>query len=182
MPAPVATKKPRVNMARAWAEARALIWKHRQSLSVGLALMLVNRLAGLVLPASSKYLIDDVLGKHQLAKLVPLALAVGGATVVQAITSFSLSQIVSIAAQRAISDMRIEVQRHILRLPVSFFDATKSGVLMTFVVSAAILSTTARGVPAGANQMNHDRELSRSTPDSASVGTSGKTDERCDPP
>ena len=68
--------------------------------------MLVNRLAGLVLPASSKYLIDNVLTKHELDKLVPLALAVGGATVVQAITSFSLSQMVSIAAQRAISDMR----------------------------------------------------------------------------
>ena len=120
-----AKKKPRVNMARAWAEARALIWTYRRSLAIGLGLMLINRLAGLVLPASSKYLIDDVLGKQQLAKLVPLALAVGGATVVQAITSFALSQIVSIAAQRAISDMRIDVQRHVLRLPVSFFDSTK---------------------------------------------------------
>ena len=105
------TKKPRVNMARASEEARSLIWKHRRSLSFGIALMLINRLAGLVLPASSKYLIDNVLTKHQLDKLVPLALAVGGATVVQAITSFSLSQIVSVAAQRAISDMRIDVQR-----------------------------------------------------------------------
>jgi ABC-type multidrug transport system fused ATPase/permease subunit len=130
-------KKPRVNMARAWDEARSLIWKHRRSLSIGIALMLVNRLAGLVLPASSKYLIDNVLNKHQLDKLVPLALAVGGATVVQAITSFSLSQIVSVAAQRAISDMRVEVQRHVLRLPVSFFDATKSGVLITRVMTDA---------------------------------------------
>ncbi len=134
---PAPTKKPRVNMARAWAEARALIWKHRRSLSVGLALMLVNRLAGLVLPASSKYLIDDVLGKQQVGLLVPLALAVGGATVFQAITSFALSQTVSIAAQRAISDLRIEIQRHVLRLPVSFFDGTKSGVLITRVMSDA---------------------------------------------
>ena len=131
------TKKPRVNMARAWEEARSLIWKHRRSLSFGIALMLINRLAGLVLPASSKYLIDNVLTKHQLDKLVPLALAVGAATVVQAITSFSLSQIVSIAAQRAISDMRVDVQRHVLRLPVSFFDATKSGVLITRVMTDA---------------------------------------------
>ena len=122
-------------MARAWSEARTLIWKHRHSLGVGLVLMLVNRLAGLVLPASSKYLIDDVLGKHESAKLVPLALAVGGATVIQAITSFSLSQIVSVAAQRAISDMRVEMQRHVLRLPVSFFDSTKSGVLITRVMT-----------------------------------------------
>jgi len=135
-PDPTTKKKP-VNMARAWAEARALIWKHRRSLSFGLALMLVNRLAGLVLPASSKYLIDDVVGRQQLQLLVPLALAVGGATVFQAITSFALSQIVSIAAQRAISDMRIEMQRHVLRLPVSFFDSTKSGVLISRVMTDA---------------------------------------------
>jgi subfamily B ATP-binding cassette protein MsbA len=137
MAQPVATKKPPVNMKRAWSEARALIWKHRRSLSFGLGLMLISRLAGLVLPASSKDLIDNVLGKHELAKLVPLALAVGGATVIQAITSFSLSQIVSVAAQRAISDMRVEVQRHVLRLPVSYFDSTKSGVLITRVMTDA---------------------------------------------
>jgi ABC-type multidrug transport system fused ATPase/permease subunit len=137
MAAPAPTKKPPVNMARAWGEARALMWKHRRSLAFGLALMLVSRLAGLVLPFSSKFLIDDVLGKQQLDKLVPLALAVGAATVVQAITSFSLSQIVSIAAQRAISDMRIDIQRHVLRLPVSFFDSTKSGVLISRVMSDA---------------------------------------------
>ena len=137
MAQPPATKKPRVNMSRAWEEARSLIWKHRRSLGIGLVLMLINRLAGLVLPASSKYLIDNVLGKHEMDKLVPLALAVGGATVVQAITSFSLSQIVSVAAQRAISDMRVDVQRHVLRLPVSFFDSTKSGVLITRVMTDA---------------------------------------------
>jgi subfamily B ATP-binding cassette protein MsbA len=137
MAASAPPKKPPVNMARAWSEARTLMWKHRRSLVFGLLLMLVSRLAGLVLPFSSKFLIDDVLGKQQLDKLVPLALAVGAATVVQAITSFALSQIVSIAAQRAISDMRIEIQRHVLRLPVSFFDATKSGVLISRVMSDA---------------------------------------------
>ncbi|HUQ79782.1 MAG TPA: ABC transporter ATP-binding protein [Gemmatimonadaceae bacterium] len=130
-------KKPPVNMARAWGEARALMWKHRRSLAIGLILMLISRGAGLVLPFSSRFLIDDVLGKHQLDKLVPLALAVGAATVVQAITSFALSQIVSIAAQRAISDMRVDVQRHVLRLPVSFFDGTKSGVLISRVMTDA---------------------------------------------
>ena len=133
----VPPKKPPVNMARAWSEARALMWKHRRSLGIGLTLMLVSRVAGLVLPFSSKFLIDNVLGKQQLDKLVPLALAVGGATIVQAITSFALSQIVSIAAQRAISDMRVEIQRHVLRLPVSFFDSTKSGVLISRVMSDA---------------------------------------------
>ena len=130
-------KKPKVDMSRAWPEARALMWKHRRSLGFGLMLMLVSRLAGLVLPYSSKYLIDDVIGKQRLDQLVPLALVVGAAALVQAVTSFSVSQIVSIAAQSAISDMRVEVQRHVLRLPVSFFDSTKSGVLITRVMTDA---------------------------------------------
>ncbi|MEP7383426.1 MAG: ABC transporter ATP-binding protein, partial [Gemmatimonadota bacterium] len=131
------SKKPKVNTARAWAETRALMWTHRRSLSIGFALMLVNRLSGLVLPASSKYLIDDILSKQKVDLLLPLALAVGAATIVQAITSFALSQVVSIAAQRAITDMRVDVQRHILRLPVSFFDSTKVGVLISRIMSDA---------------------------------------------
>ncbi len=134
---PKTSKKPKVNTARAWAETRALMWTHRRSLSIGFALMLVNRLSGLVLPASSKYLIDDILSKQKVELLLPLALAVGAATIVQAITAFALSQVVSIAAQRAITDMRVDVQRHILRLPVSFFDSTKTGVLIARIMSDA---------------------------------------------
>src|SRR6266496_4064453 len=96
-------KAKKINYSRAWAEARELIWQHRRSLSVGLGLMLVNRLTGLVLPASSKYLIDDVLGKRRTDLLLPLALAAAGAVLIQAITSYALSQVVSVAAQRAIS-------------------------------------------------------------------------------
>ena len=129
--------KPKVNTARAWAETRALMWTHRRSLTIGFALMLVNRLSGLVLPASSKYLIDDVLSQQKVELLLPLALATGAATIVQAITSFALAQVVSIAAQRAITDMRVDVQRHILRLPVSFFDSTKTGVLIARIMSDA---------------------------------------------
>ena len=131
------SKKKKVNTARAWAETRALMWTHRRSLTIGFLLMLVNRLSGLVLPASSKYLIDNVLSQQRVDLLLPLALAVGGATIVQAITAFTLSQVVSIAAQRAITDMRVEVQRHILRLPVSFFDSTKTGVLISRIMSDA---------------------------------------------
>ncbi|HUQ20700.1 MAG TPA: ABC transporter ATP-binding protein [Gemmatimonadaceae bacterium] len=130
-------KSKKINYGRAWAEARELIWRHRKSLSIGLALMLVNRLTGLVLPASSKYLIDDVLGKHRADLLVPLALAAAVAVLVQAVTSYALSQIVSIAAQRAISDMRKEVQSHVLHLPVSFFDSTKTGVLISRIMTDA---------------------------------------------
>lgn len=137
MAEPTAPSKPKVNTARAWAETRALMWTHRRSLAIGLVLMLVNRLSGLVLPASSKYLIDDVLSRNRTDLLLPLALATGGATIIQAITSFALSQVVSIAAQRAITDMRVDVQRHIMRLPVAFFDSTKTGVLISRIMTDA---------------------------------------------
>ncbi|MCU0627329.1 MAG: ABC transporter ATP-binding protein/permease, partial [Gemmatimonadaceae bacterium] len=130
-----APAKPKYDGKRAWAEARALVLRHRKSVGIGLALMLVSRVAGLVLPASSKWLIDDVLTKGDRALLVPLALAAGAATLVQAITSFSLSQVVSVAAQRAISQLREEVQAHLVRLPVRYFDSTKSGVLVSRVMN-----------------------------------------------
>src|SRR5215210_5873116 len=99
-------EKRKLDTKRAWAETRALMAQHKRSLTIGFSLMIVNRLAGLVLPASSKYLIDDVIGKHRSDMLLPLALAALGATVVQAVTGFALSQVVSIAAQGAITNMR----------------------------------------------------------------------------
>jgi subfamily B ATP-binding cassette protein MsbA len=123
--------------SRAWKEARALIGEHRGSLSIGLGLMVINRLAGFVLPASSKVLIDEIIGKHRADLLMPLAAAAAGATIVQAATSFALAQVVSIAAQRAITEMRKRVQAHVLRLPVSYFDSTKSGVLISRVMTDA---------------------------------------------
>ena len=125
----------KVNTRRAWREARELIRQHRRSLTVGLALMLVSRLAGIVLPASTKYLIDDVIGKHNSHLLLPLALAAGLATLVQAVASYANSQVVSVAAQRAIMAMRQRVQEHIMRLPIAFFDATRSGVVIARVMN-----------------------------------------------
>jgi subfamily B ATP-binding cassette protein MsbA len=122
---------------RAWKEARELIAEHRVSLAIGLALMVVNRLSGFVLPWTSKFLIDDIIGKHQAQLLMPLAGAAVLATVIQAATSFTLSQVVSIAAQRAITEMRKRVQAHVLRLPVSYFDSTKTGVLISRIMSDA---------------------------------------------
>ena len=118
-------------------EAWALILSQRGPLTFGLVLMVIGRIAGLVLPASSKFLIDNVLGQGRSELLVPLALAAGAATLIQAATSFGLSQIVSVAAQRAIRDLRSAVQAHIIRLPVAFFDATKSGTLITRIMSDA---------------------------------------------
>ena len=134
---PETPQKKKVNYANAWQEARALIVARRGRLGLGLALMLVNRVAGMVLPATSKYLIDDVIGKRHAELLVPLALAAGGATIIQAITSFALSQVLGVAAQRAITDMRRRVEAHVARLPVGYFDSTKSGVLISRIMTDA---------------------------------------------
>ncbi len=131
------TKKRKTNIANAWAEARELVWAHRGRLALGLVLMLVNRLAGLVLPASSKFLVDDVIGRGRAELLVPLALAAGAATIVDAATAFALSQVLGVAAQRAIANMRMSLQRHITRLPTSYFDSTQTGVLISRVMNDA---------------------------------------------
>src|SRR2546425_3901679 len=103
------TKRPEKKRAfspGAWQEARALVYAHRGRLAVGLGLMLVNRLAGLVLPSSSKWVIDRVINQHHAELLLPLAIAAGAATLVQAVTGFGLSQGLGVAAQRAITDLR----------------------------------------------------------------------------
>ena len=123
--------------SRVWGEARGLVWAHRGKLGVGLLLMVVNRLAGFVLPGSSKYLIDNVIGNGQAELLLPLSLAVGAATLVQATTTFALSQVVSVAAQGAIMEMRRRVQEQVTRLPVRFFDGTQTGVLISRVMNDA---------------------------------------------
>src|SRR5947208_2428232 len=129
--------KKRAFSPGAWQEARALVYQHRGRLTVGLGLLLVNRLAGLVLPSSSKWVIDRVINQHHPELLVPRAVAAGAATLVQAITGFGLSQILGVAAQRAITDMRRTVQAYVLRLPVGYFDSTKSGILISRIMSDA---------------------------------------------
>jgi subfamily B ATP-binding cassette protein MsbA len=132
-----APKKKSVSLSAAWREARALVWAHRRRLVLGLTLMLVSRLAGLVLPASSKYLIDDVVNGGRSDLLMPIALAAGAATLVQAVTSFALGQILGVAAQRAITDMRKRVQARIMHLPVRYFDSTQTGVLVSRIMTDA---------------------------------------------
>ncbi|MGE3579717.1 MAG: ABC transporter ATP-binding protein [Vicinamibacterales bacterium] len=130
-------EKKKVTASAAWREARELVWAHRKRLGIGFVLMLVDRLSGLVLPATSKYLIDDVVGKGRTDLLMPLAAAAGAATLVGACTSFALSQLLGVAAQRAIADMRKRVQARIMQLPVSFFDATQTGVLVSRIMTDA---------------------------------------------
>ena len=118
-------------------EARALIWRHRKRLSIGLGLMVINRLSGLVLPTTSKYLLDNVMLQHQWDLLPRLAMFVAAATLVESITSFSLSQVLGVAAQRAITEMRKDVEAHVMRLPVRYFDSTKTGVLISRIMTDA---------------------------------------------
>ena len=99
--------------------------------------MLISRIAGLVLPASSKWLIDEVIGKNRTELLMPIALATGAATIVQALTSFVLSQTLGVAAQRAITDMRKRVQARVMRLPVRYFDSTQTGILVSRIMNDA---------------------------------------------
>jgi ABC-type multidrug transport system fused ATPase/permease subunit len=112
-----------------------LVRPRRGLLAVGFVLMAVNRLAGLVLPASTRYLVDDVLGAGRSELLVPIISGVLAATLLQGVTSFGLTQILSKAAQRLIADMRREVQQHVGRLPVAFYDGTKTGNLVTRIMS-----------------------------------------------
>ncbi len=116
-------------------EIWTLIKPRKWLLALGFVLMVINRVSGLVLPASTKFLVDGVLVKKQAGKLPYIVGAVLLATAIQAITSFSLTQLLSKAAQRLIADLRMQVQQHIGRLSVSFYDATRTGVLVSRIMT-----------------------------------------------
>lgn len=119
-----------------WRKAfRQFIWPRRRSVSTGLVLIAISRAASLVLPGATKYLMDDVVGKHDLGMLKLLLLAVVGAIVVQSVTSFLLTKLLSVEAQLLISQLRAQVQRKILSLPVSYFDNAKSGALVSRIMT-----------------------------------------------
>jgi subfamily B ATP-binding cassette protein MsbA len=112
-----------------------LVKPRRGILLLGLLTMAVNRVSGLVLPASTKFLIDDVIGKKEVQLLLPLVLGILGATLIQGVTSFALTQILGKAAQRLIAELRVRVQQHVGRLPVAFYDANKTGTLVSRIMS-----------------------------------------------
>ncbi|MBX7054621.1 MAG: ABC transporter ATP-binding protein/permease [Pyrinomonadaceae bacterium] len=130
-------KKKKVNYSSAWAEARKIIWEARWRLAFGGLLLLISRLASMVLPASTKYLGDEVFAKQNYAMLKWIALVIGVSALVQGITGFALSQILGVAAQRAITEMRKRVQTHIERLPISYFDSTQTGQLISRIMNDA---------------------------------------------
>ncbi len=114
---------------------RDLIRPRRGLLAIGFLLMVINRVAALVLPYSTKFLIDNVIIQRHVKLLTPLVLGVLLATVIQGITSFSLTQLLSKAAQRLITELRQQVQAHVGRLSVAFHDSTKSGVLVSRIMT-----------------------------------------------
>src|SRR5437762_13294419 len=107
----------------------------RGLLAVGFLLMAINRVSGLVLPYSTRFLIDTVIAKHHAERLRPLVILVLCATIIQGITSFSLTQLLSKAAQRLIAELRQKVRVHISRLPVALYDSNKTGTLVSRIMS-----------------------------------------------
>lgn len=125
-------KKPKVTLKQAF---KTIIWPRRNLVFVGLILIIIRSLSGFVLPLQSKVLLDEVVPNKDYTQLYALIAIVIGAISVQAITSFLLTKVLSIQAQYLISELRAEVQRKVLTLPISFFDNTKSGALVSRIMS-----------------------------------------------
>ncbi|MGB8322462.1 MAG: ABC transporter ATP-binding protein [Candidatus Acidiferrum sp.] len=127
-------KKKKINW-KSLPEIWELIHPRRGVLLLGLVLTGINTMSGFVLPLSSKYLFDNVIDKRQMQYLLPIVLSIISATVIKGLTSFTLTQLLSKSAQRMITDLRKKVQAHIGRLPVSFYDTNKTGVLVSRIMS-----------------------------------------------
>jgi len=127
--------KPKISLSSVRHVFKAIIWPRRYLILLGLGLILINRISGLVLPGASKYLIDEVIGNKNLALLDLILLAVGGAIIVQSVTSYSLTQLMGVEAHRLIQQLRAQVQAHIIRLPVRYFDNTRSGELVSRIMT-----------------------------------------------
>ena len=133
--AQVPEPKKKTDVFQALPEIWALVRPRRWLLALGLVLMAINRVSGLVLPASTKFLVDDIIGKHRSNLLMPLVGVVLAATIIQGLTSFALTQTLSKAAQRLIAELRSQVQEHVGRLPVAYYDSNKTGTLVARIMS-----------------------------------------------
>src|SRR6516165_1786246 len=120
---------------KALPEIWQLIRPRRGLLAIGFVLMVINRVSGLVLPASTKFLVDNVISKHQIRMLPLLVGVVLAATLVQGLTSFTLTQTLSKAAQKLIAELRRRVQDHIGRLSVTYYDSTKTGTMVSRIMT-----------------------------------------------
>src|ERR1051325_6313542 len=130
---PEGPEKPKKKMDRARTkallrDAGQSIWGSRRLLLLGIPLLLVNRLASIVTPYLTKFIFDDVLTKHHYELLWRYATVAALAAALGSITDYSLAQLLGMAAQRSITQLRMKIQQHVQRLPVRYFDATKTGV------------------------------------------------------
>ncbi len=124
-------------VSRAWREVREVVGAHRQRLALGLALVLVNRLAVLIVPVSSKYFVDEIVAKRRADLLLTISLVALAASLIQAATSYALARVLGVAAQRAVAKTRRGVHEYVVRLPVRFFDSTHTGALITRIMNDA---------------------------------------------
>lgn len=132
----MAKAKPRVNRVNSLKSIfKSIIWPRKWLLLFGLILILFNRAAGLIIPASTKFLIDDIIGKNQAEYLSLFVLVVAVSVIVQSITSFTLTQLLSVEAQSLIAKLRVQVQKQVMNLPLSFFDDNKSGGLVSRIMN-----------------------------------------------
>ena len=127
--------RPKPKLSKVMPEVWKLVKPRRVVLSVSFLLMIVNRASGLVLPGSMRYLIDNVMTKGQLSKLPLIVGAVVSATILQGVTSYALTQLLSKAGQRLITDLRMQVQAHIGKLPVAFYDENRTGTLVARIMT-----------------------------------------------
>ena len=128
-------KSKKVSLSSIRHAFKTIVWPRRKLLGLGLVLIFINRAAGLVLPGASKYLIDDVIKNADMQMLKWLLIIVGVALLVQSTTSFSLTRLLSVEAQHLISQLRSQMQKHIIHLPIGYFDNTKAGVLVSRIMT-----------------------------------------------
>ncbi len=112
-----------------------IIWPRRKSVMIGLLLIVVSRIAGVVLPYQTKFIIDEVMNNQNLELLKEIIPTILAAITVSAGASFLLTRILSVEAQHLISQLRVQVQRHIIYLPVRFFDNHRSGELVSRIMT-----------------------------------------------
>ncbi len=133
--ADLSASRPKPKLKKVLPEVWELIKPRRVLLGGSFLLMVINRFSGLILPASTKYLIDNVMGKHQLNLLPIIVGVVVLATIIQGITSYTLTQLLSKEGQRLIAELRMKVQAHIGRLPVAFYDENRTGTLVARIMT-----------------------------------------------
>src|SRR5579864_4560248 len=128
-------KRSTERLSELWPDIREMMRPRQRILAAGFLLMFINKVCSLVLPGSTKYFIDNVIGKRQTQLLVPLVLAVIAATLIQGVTAFGMTQLVSKAGQKLIAELRRKIQAHVGHLPVAYYDANKTGVLVSRIMT-----------------------------------------------